>query len=518
MKLLGAFSTPPSLPWLLKNELKLIWRGMGGKKFIWLAVLLAVLWIGFHFVAWLMLFALNKAMTSGSLQALPPRVYVWSGLAFWSFFSIGLAYSVAQSVNALFTRGDMDLLLASPVPGKSIMMVRALAVAVSAGLFPALLVLPIAHVAPFAGMPSLLAIYPALIAYCLLSAAVAILLTMSLVKWLGMRRAKVTAQILGAVIGAGAFLLSQAGNFLPRQTRTLVAAWFKAESEQGGALGPDSMLWWPTRAFLGEPLPLLLFTLLGVGAFWFTVNFTYRRFVTGTQESTTKKSAIRTGALMVSPASFRRGQFANVMTKEWRLILRDPQVISQTLLQMLYLIPMVFVGITGKQTAWLLVPGVVVLAAMLVGNLAWLTMAAEDAPELIGTSPIGITKIRRYKALAALLPVWALLLPLVLYWLFTDPASAGVLALCASCATISSAICHLWNPRKGDRRDMKARHKSSVLINLIESFSAFGWAGMAACLLGGYPWFLLLALPVALAAPTYSWWAGRRARERGELA
>lgn len=516
--LLKVFSTPPSLPWLLKNELKLTWRGMGGKKFIILGVLLTILWLAFHFAAWLILFALNKAMAAGAVPTIPPHVYVWSGLVFWSFFTLGLSYSVAQAVTSLFTRGDMDLLLASPLPGKSIMMVRALAVAIGAGLFPAILVMPIAHVAPFAGIPRLMAIYPALIAYSLLSAAVAILLTMSLVKWLGVRRAKVTAQVLGAVIGAGAFLVSQATNLLPRQTRALVFNWFKVESEAGGTLGPDSIAWWPTRAFLGEPWPLLLFTLIGAVVFWFTVQLTYRRFVTGTQESTSKKSAVNGGVVAVQSAHFQRGLFIQVLVKEWRLILRDPQVISQTLLQMLYLIPMIVLAITGRQTAWLLIPGVIILAAMLVGNLAWLTMAAEDAPELIGSSPIGIERIRRYKALAALLPVWLLLLPLFGYWLFTDPPSAGILALCAGAATVSSAVCHLWNPRKGDRRDIKTRNKGAVLTNLIESFSAFGWAGVAACIAGGYWWFLLLALPVALAAPVYSWVVGRKAREQGALA
>lgn len=491
---------------------------MGGKKFVLVGILLALFWLALHFAVWIMLFALQKAMAGGGVPAMPPRVYVWSGLAFWSLFSVGLSYSVAQCVTALFTRGDMDLLLASPLSGRSIMLVRALAVAIGAGFFPAILVLPFAHVAPFAGMPALLAIYPALMAYSLLSAAIAILLTMSLVQWLGVRRAKVAAQVVGALIGAGAFLATQATNLLPRQTRAFVAAWFKAESEVGGAISPESLAWWPVRAFLGEPLPLFLFSAIALAAFWFTVQFTHRRFVTGTQESSGKKSAAVRGTLAVNAAHFQRSLFTRIVVKEWRLILRDPQVISQTLLQLLYLIPMIFLAVTGKTTAWLLMPGCIVMAAMLAGNLAWLTMAAEDAPDLIGTSPIGIDKIRRYKALAALLPVWALLLPLFVYWLFTDPTAAGILVLCGGAATLSSAVCHLWNPRKGDRRDIKTRHKGAVLANLIETFSAFGWAGVAACIAGGYWWFLLLALPVALVGPAYSWGAGMKARKGGALA
>jgi hypothetical protein len=55
---------------------------------------------------------------------------------------------------------------------------------------------------------------------------------------------------------------------------------------------------------------------------------------------------------------------------------------------------------------------------------AWLTIAAEDAPELIGTAPVAIDRIRYYKALAACVPVLALLLPLALYRLYTNESWA----------------------------------------------------------------------------------------------
>ena len=53
----------------------------------------------------------------------------------------------------------------------------------------------------------------------------------------------------------------------------------------------------------------------------------------------------------------------------------------------LYLIPMMFMGFRSDGTALLIVPGFVLIGSMLAGNLAWLTIAAEDAPELIGTAP-----------------------------------------------------------------------------------------------------------------------------------
>jgi ABC-2 type transport system permease protein len=515
--LFATFKKPSSLPWLLKYELLLLWRGMGGKKVIFISVTLGLLWLAFHVLAWFMLFGLNKGLQAGGISTLPPRVLVIIGLVFWSFFTISFSYSVAQSVSSLFTRGDMDLLLASPLKGRSILAVRALAVAISAALLPALMFVPFANVAPFAGMPKLLAMYPAVIAFGLLSAALAILLTMSLVKMLGVRRAKVTAQVMGAFIGAGAFLVSQAHNFLSSSTQAALSEWFKAESQIGGFLGPESVLWWPARAFMGDALPLFAFAVAGVGAFWFTVNLTFKRFITGTQETTTKRHKASTQPTAIHAQQFHRGLVSSLLWKEWKLILRDPHIISQTLLQVLYLVPMLVLGLSGKHASWLIIPGCVILTAMLVGNIAWLTLAAEDAPDIIGTSPVPIEKMRHYKALAALIPVWALLLPLVLYWLIRDPLAALILALCGGAATISSAMCHIWNPRKGDRRDIKTRHKQNMITSLIESVSAFGWAGVALCL-GGYYWWVLLALPFAIAGPLYSWFAGAEARRSGVLA
>ncbi len=482
-----------------------------------MGIVLGLLWVMLHALSAFMLWGATKALPAGQAFALPSNAVIIAGVLFWSVFTITLSFSVSQAVTALFSRGDMDLLFASPLNGKSILMVRSLALAASAALLPALFCLPIANVSPFVGMPRFLGIYLAVMAFALLSTSVAILLTMTLVKLLGVRRAKVTAQVVGALIGALAFIVSQAGNFFSPSTRKAMLEWFKERTQSGEALGPDSFAWWPARAFVGEILPQLGFALVAVALFWFTVNLTYRRFVSGTQESTGSTVKRSEKPVSIAADQFHRGLISTVLWKEWKLILRDPQIISQTLLQVLYLVPMLILGLTGKHASWLIIPGCVVLTAMLVGNLAWLTLAAEDAPDIVGTSPVPVSKMRYYKALAALIPVWLMLLPLALFWLFRDPAAAFVLVLCATGATMSSAMCHIWNPRKGDRRDIKTRHKQNMVTNLIESLSAFGWAGLAICL-GGYYWWAFLALPVALSGPVYSWVAGAAARKSDVLA
>jgi len=43
---------PPGAAWLLRHELKLGWRSLGGSRKL-LGVLGLLIWLGFHFPAWL---------------------------------------------------------------------------------------------------------------------------------------------------------------------------------------------------------------------------------------------------------------------------------------------------------------------------------------------------------------------------------------------------------------------------------------------------------------------------------
>lgn len=506
-----AFSSAPGgAIWLLRHELRLGWRGMGGKRVWFLLVCGAILWAFVHFGAWKLLSRL-AAIEDGEI---PPPAFVIAGSVFWIFASIMVSQCVAHAVAALFDRGDLDLLLSSPLSPRSIFMIRGLGIAIGACSIPSLLLLPFAHAGVAVGRIGLLGIYPVVMSLALIAAAMGMAMTMTLVRIFGARRAKTIAQIAAALIGAGFFLLSQAQNMLPRSQREALLLWLKNEAQTGGLLSPDSVLWWPVRAMLGEVLPLLLVTGIGAGFFWLVVNLTYRRFVTGTQES----GATGRTAKPVASGSvrFRSGVTRALLFKEWKLLARDPQIISQTLLQVLYLIPLLFLGFRGDRSAWLIVPGFVVISSMLAGNLAWLTIAAEDAPELLGTAPVPMSRVRWIKAAAAILPVLAVLMPLALWWLLREPSAALVLLLCCLGGMASSTICQIWNPRRGNRRDMKQRYRESKLTNILETLGSFGWAGVAVCL-NGYLLWLPVALFFVALGPGSAWLLGRSARRSGAL-
>ena len=100
--------------------------------------------------------------------------------------------------------------------------------------------------------------------------------------------------------------------------------------------------------------------------------------------------------------TFRPGSRQQALRrKEFLLLRRDPWLLSQSLMQMLYLLPpalMLWRSFSGTSTAIVLITPVVVMAAgQLAGGLAWLTISGEDAPDLVATAPLPPSRVTRAK-------------------------------------------------------------------------------------------------------------------------
>ena len=108
MKALPA-SRPGSVLWLLRHELRLGWRGAGGKRTArGLLVFAVVLSAALHVGAYILL----RKWPPGSGQLV---LGLLIGAVAWFAISLMLAQAIFLSVSALFDRGDLDLLLSSPV-------------------------------------------------------------------------------------------------------------------------------------------------------------------------------------------------------------------------------------------------------------------------------------------------------------------------------------------------------------------------------------------------------------------
>jgi ABC-2 type transport system permease protein len=511
---------PASWPWLLRHEIRLAWHSAGQTKAWIILGLGGAFWLAYHAAAFGVLKGLDFVSAKQSIKA--STFVLWGSVALWASMTVMLSYAITLSVSALFDRGDLDLLFSSPIPPRTVMTVRCLGVAFSIGFIYVLLGAPFAHVGIFTGRPQLLAVYPATIAIALLVTAIGMLATLSLVRVFGARRAKTIGQVLGAVVGALAFLLTQVQSFLSARTRNAIQEAIGRAMSPGGWLTSEGFVSVPLRAMLGEPVPLLLVMLVGVGAFIITMNLTSRRFVEGTQESVKGSASSRSVAVSSSDVAkyFRSGVLRNVLVKEWRMIARDPQLIAQTLLQVLYMMPLAFVALRSKDALFGAVPSTVFLASWLAGNLAWITVTAEDAPELVGTAPLDYQRVRRMKAYAAVIPVWFLALPVVITVMLKQPLWAIPMILCVAGGTLAAGLMQVWVPRTAKRADLKNRGKSDVLLSFLEFLSAAAWAATAAMLISNFSWKWAVAavtISVALLMALIAWLQGASRRAQGVL-
>src|SRR5205085_6361056 len=92
-----------------------------------------------------------------------------------------------------------------------------------------------------------------------------------------------------------------------------------------------------------------------------------------------------------SAVNFRpRSQKQQLRVKEWKLLARDPWLLSQTLMQILYLFPpALLLWINYGQTAGtyvVVIPVLIMAAGQLSGGLSWLAISGEDAHDLVVTA------------------------------------------------------------------------------------------------------------------------------------
>lgn len=475
-------AVPGSIPWLFRHELRLLWFNAGASSKPGKAArrpgtaglaTIAVAWLALHALAYYVIRPI------AGIDMADPRIMVAVTALLFGLMTFMLSSALKSSVMVLFERGDLDLLLSSPLPSRSIFTVRLATVAVGTAAPYLFFLGPFAHIGAALGHLGWLALYPVLLGTATIIACAAMLLTLGLVRRIGARRTRVIAQIIGALAGAMIFILSQLfSHFASRMEAQAMAAFARAFASDG-PLGLGSPLWLPGRALLGEPLPVLGIAALALAAFAFTAGRTHRFFVHGLQQAASSSRAARRPAGGVR-YRFGRGLVATVLFKEWRLILRDPHLISQVALQLIYLLPLFFIIFQrGELRLTALGAGLTLLCSSLTASLGWIVVSAEDAPDLLRLSPAPQRTIRFAKLGAAVLPSLALVL-IPLAWLLVRDLLAGlVVALCVTGAVCTAALIVHWCGRPGSRSDFQVRGKSDVLTTILEMFNSLAWGGLA---------------------------------------
>jgi len=476
---------PGSALWLLKHEVRMYFFNSSASKstnskrgFNKRALIsFGILFLGMHGLAYLLLKGLPVASEP------PHQLVVIVTLAMGALMTMMMSSGLKASVEVLFERGDLDLLLSSPLPTHSIFVVRLAGITIGVSSLYLFFLAPFAHMGLALGHFRLLGIYPAILSMAVLAASLSMLLTLALVRLLGVRRTRVVAQILGALSGALIFLLSQTQSKAMRGTGSWFSNFFGPLMEPGALLGPASPFWLPGQGALGSLVPALLLSAIGIGTFVLTARFTHRFFVHGVQQAV---SAVRVSKAPAGGMRFHFGRSLphGIIVKEWRLIARDPNLISQVLLQLLYMLPICFLVISDGKPS---LPGIGASLAFLCGSLTaslgWIIISAEEAPDLLSAAPARMATIRRAKLAAVVLPTMAIVL-LPLLWLATrNPLSAGLMLLLLLAATLSAALIVMWCGRPAARGDFKTRGKANLLGTILEVLALVGWAGVSFLLL-----------------------------------
>jgi ABC-2 type transport system permease protein len=293
-----------------------------------------------------------------------------------------------------------------------------------------------------------------------------------------------------------------AGNSAARSLQRLAASpW----------LAPDSACGCPAAPSLGEPLPMLGMAVLGLAAFALTVGRTHRFFVHGLQQAASSARATFRPAGAVG-FRFRRSLFDTVVVKEWRLIARDPHLLSQVLLQLVYLVPLLFLIMRKNEAPRRRRSAPACLAVQLAERLAGLDHRrgrgrARPAAVLAG----GRTHDRLAKLAAPVMPP-LLLVALPLLWLMVRAPLAGVLiGFVVVAAVLSAALIVRWQGRPAKRSDFKMRGKENFLCSIFEALNTLCW--------GGLGWLLVsLAAESGVAAGSTALMAAARSCRRSALA
>ncbi|HMK81892.1 MAG TPA: permease [Xanthobacteraceae bacterium] len=482
-----------SLTWFANHEIRLAWRdwlsmmtaGRRGREKV-VALALALFVVGAHVLAWYFVAGYVDERTAATKPAFV--VITGSVLLSWSLL---ISQAMESVTRAFYARSDLDLILSSPVKARKVFAVRIAAMAFSVIVMAALLASPIINVLIVRGGAGWLGAYGVVVAMGATAAAISVALTVALFRLIGPKRTRFVAQILAAVIAALFIIGLQVAAILSSDTLSRMVV---LKSETLVALVPevDSLVWWPARAALGDTSALAAvlgssLAILAGAILLFSGRFGDHAIAASSVAASGKLQAQRTG--------FRRRSAARTLRqKEWTLLARDPWLMSQTLMQMLYLLPpaLLLWRSYGEGTGVLvvLVPVLVMAAGQLAGGLAWLAISGEDAPDLVATAPIPRRMVVRAKVEAVLGGIALAFAPFVAALALLSIRGALITTLGVMAAAAAATQIQFFFRKQATRRYFRHRQTASRFATFAEAFSSIAWAATAALAIGG-TWFAL---------------------------
>ena len=486
-------SSATTLTWFARHEFRLAWREWlammtGGRRRRKRAAMIGLL--GFAAIMHLPAYAVvgRFATLQAPLDKTSLIVITATILLAWGLM---MSQAIESVTRVFYARADLDLIMSSPARLTNLFSIRVAAIALMVTAMALFFSTPFVDILILCGGIRWLAAFGVVAAVGLSAAALAIAITILLFRLIGPARTRLMAQILAALIGAGFVIALQIAAIVSYGTLSRFAV---LTSDAAAAFAPDgqSIIWWPARAALGDAEALLFLlsaSLLLLGGVMATLS---PRFA---------ETAIGASAQVISSrqgrrdAAFRGGSRQQALRrKEFLLLGRDPWLISQTLMQLLYLLPPALLlwrsFSNGSAAITLITPVIVMAAGQLAGGLAWLTISGEDAADLVATAPLSPSAVLRAKIEVVLMTIGVIFAPLIGAFAFGAPLQALVTACGVIIAAMSATAIQLWFRVQAKRSQFRRRQTSSRVATFAEAFSSIGWAATSA---------LALAMPAAAA-------------------
>lgn len=490
---------PGSILWLLAAEMRLGFRDSLGRLG---RVRLIVLGAGALMLVFLLGLPIALALRRHGVPVSPLSIVV-ADMVSAVVFTLMLSQTLSAATLALYSRGDLDLLFSSPIAPRKVLTVRFAAIA--ANVFAAFAMLIGAPLIPIAvlGHWRWLGTLVLLADLALAASACGLLLATALFGILGPRRTRTVAQVMAAFIGAAFFMASQARNLLGgAQTSSL---WMSiATAAREGRIPLPKGADWPLHAMLGDPLPLGVITLTCVALFLGASQWLGERF---------SRDAAAAGGIDLAGAKttrrgpdrpFAQGAFAATFSKEMRLLWRDAALLSQVFLRVLYLLPLAFVLMREAHghMLYLLPAGAGALAMMtgqVAGSLAWVTVSAEDSPELLAAAPAPIALLLRAKLTAALTPVAVMLAAPLVFLIGLSPQTGLAATVGCAASALASALINAWYNKPAKRTEFRRRRGGSWLGAIAQLIVTALIAIATAAAAAPSVWALTAIVPAVLA-------------------
>jgi ABC-2 type transport system permease protein len=473
----------PGVLWLAGHELRLAWRDWRAmvtagnrRRFSTALVVLAVVGLALHIPAYAIVARFGEdGLDPGKSELISVSLIVLL------YISLLLSQAMESVTRSLYSRGDLDLVLSSPVPPRRLFAVRIGANATLIAIMAVVLTAPFVNVLVATGGTRWLAGYGVAVAFGFAMAAIAVAITITLFRLLGPRRTRLIAQIIAAVVGASFAIGIQVAAILFYSD---LASGIFSTPEVLARVLPDegSPLWLPARAILGDWLALAGVAIAAAAVVALVTAAVAPRL--GEYSVAATDLAAPSGRRRRHASRFATHSPARAMRrKEWALLRRDPWLVSQTLTQLLYLLPpaLLLARNFGNSTGVIVVVVMVLVTVggQLAGALAWLAISGEDAPELVATAPVSPGSVTRAKVEAVFGAVAMVLGPVVVAFALLSVWHAFAAALGIAVAAASTIRIQLWFRAQAKRNHFRRRHTSSRIATFGEALVSFSWAAAA---------------------------------------